>query len=272
MRTTQIFLWTVTALASSSLAAQQMPANPNAASAQQAVAPAVPVPSTANVPEVNNADLRPVDGELESKLDSKTAKAGDSVVVKTTRKATIADGIVIPKGSKIVGHVTDVAVRDNSNENTRVTLQFDQAELKGGQNLAIRSVIQSVAPPQGEANQMSAPGLSGGAGAMGSAPGPAGTPGGSGSPVPSQGSGPVVAPNASASQGGTAAVGTVVARNGSVAVRTTAIPGVLLAANADGQPFSNASGALLSARQNVRLDGGTQIVLAVVDAGSKNGR
>ena len=41
-------------------------------------------------------------GELQDKLDSKTAKVGDSVVVKT------ADGTEIPKGTKLVGRVTDV--------------------------------------------------------------------------------------------------------------------------------------------------------------------
>jgi len=65
------------------------------------------------------------------------------------------------------------------------------------------------------------------------------------------------------------APGTVVARQGNLAIQTTAIPGVLIGANANGKPFSNASGVFLGARQNVRLDGGTQIVLAVADAGTR---
>ena len=59
--------------------------------------------------------------------------------------------------------------------------------------------------------------------------------------------------------------GTVVARQGNVAIKTTALPGILLATNADGKPFSNASGALLGAKQNVHLDGGTEFVIAVTD-------
>jgi hypothetical protein len=67
-------------------------------------------------------------------------------------------------------------------------------------------------------------------------------------------------------------VGTVVAKNGNVAIRTTAIPGVLLAANLNGQPFSNASGALLSSQQNVHLDGGTVLTLAIATAPIGNAR
>ncbi len=65
--------------------------------------PSDPVPSTANSPEVANPQLRPITGELVDKLDTKSAKAGDTVVVKTTEQATTANGVEIPKGSKITG-------------------------------------------------------------------------------------------------------------------------------------------------------------------------
>ena len=79
-----------------------------------------------------------------------------------------------------------------------------------------------------------------------------------------------MSPGMSSSSGGGPAAGTVVATQGNVAIKTTGIPGVLLAANANGQPFSNASGALLGARQNVHLEGGTQVVLAVADVNGKS--
>ena len=62
------------------------------------------------------------------------------------------------------------------------------------------------------------------------------------------------------------APGSIVARNGNVAIRTTSVPGVLLANDIHGLPFSNASGMLLGARRDVRLDGGTRFVLAVAMA------
>lgn len=240
-------------------------------SAHNQTAMAVPVQSTASAPEATNAQLRPVKGELVTRINAKKAKAGEPVVVKTTEKAATADGVVIPKGSKILGHITDVQPHTKQNPNAKVTLVFDKAQLKSGQTLPIKSVIESVAPANGMArNDMNPfganmPPAGGGA--------PAGSPTGA-SPSGSPGMQPT---ETTQTQGSTEAMmsagqnnsapkpGTVVATQGNVAVKTTAIPGVLIATNANGQPFSNASGALLGAKQNVDLDGGTKVTLAIAD-------
>ena len=70
-------------------------------------------------------------------------------------------------------------------------------------------------------------------------------------------------PGASTSSTGAPAPGSIVARSGNIAIRMTAIPGVLLANNMNGQPFSNASGLLLGAKSDIKLEGGTQVVVAV---------
>jgi hypothetical protein len=234
---------------------------------------AEPVPSTANSPEIGNAELRPIPGELVSKLDTKNAKTGDPVVIKTTEKATTSTGIEIPKGSKIVGRVTDVEAKGTSSDNSRVTIQFDQAELKGGQNLPIRSVIQSIAPA---ANGSSADAMGGAPAAApaGGSPSSGGAVSGNGGSAssgstPSTGSTPSASSSptqSGAAQSGPPQAGMIVARNGNVAIRTTSIPGVFLAGNANGQPFSNAAGALLGAKQDVHLDGGTMMVVAIIQA------
>lgn len=250
-----------------------------------ATAAAVPVPSTASAPGASNEQLRPVIGELEKKIDTKNAKPGDPVIVKTTEQATTADGTVIPKGSRIVGHVTNVQAHSKTTPNARLTIQFDQAEIKGGQSLPIRTLLVSVAPPPTTVHPtdtLNSPGMGStpmpspsAAGAPGGAPGSsaAAAPGSGAQATPPAGGG---APTMSAGteQQATSAQpksGTVVSRQGDVTIKTTALPGVLLATNANGQPFSNAAGALLGAKQNVHLDGGTEIVLAVTDTPQKPG-
>lgn len=265
---------TLAAFCSLALAAQQASTAPTTLEA----AASVPVPSTANVPEATNPQLRPVTGELVTKIDTKKAKIGDQVVVKTTEKATIADGVVIPKGSRILGHVTEVQEHTKQSPNSRVTLQFDKAELKGGKTLPIKSVLQSVAPAAGMAAAGGVdPFGTGAPGATGATSG--GSPSGAGSP-----SSPGMAPTQpTQTQGSTAAMmndnnaansgprpGTVISTQGNVVIKTTGIPGVLIATNANGQPFSNASGALLGARQNVQLDGGTKMTLAIADSPAQN--
>lgn len=236
--------------------------------ASQGNGQAAPVPSTANSPEVANPQLRPVTGELQDKLDTKTAKAGDAIVVKITQPATTASGVEIPKGSKIMGHIIEVAAKGQDGDNSRVTIQFDQAQLKNGQNLPIRTVIQSVSPPGTTAGPDAAGGppaagpSSGNSGA--SATNPSATPNQSN---PSQSSAQPAQPGGSAGPaGGMPAPGTVVATKGNIAIRTTSIPGVLLIGSTTGQPFSNAAGALLGAKQDVQLDNGTVMVVAIAQA------
>ena len=290
---------TLAALASLPLAAQQpgqptpdtppsstqpdtasSPQSPSQQTAPSEPGAAVPTPG-AN--EANGADLRPVSGELVSKLDTKNAKNGDPVVVKTTEKTTIGNGIVIPKGSKITGHVTDVQAHDSTNPNSKVAIQFDQAEIKGGQTMPIKSVLEDLAPATGSDTGQAG----GGYGAAPRAPSPSG--GGSAGGAVAPGSSatsqaPIESPTAGTTRtaaqpnpgGGTApsgypAAGTVVAHQGNVEIKTTSIPGVLIASAANGQPFSNASGALLGARQNIHLDGGTKVTLAIADANNKTG-
>jgi hypothetical protein len=238
-------------------------------------APQAQQPAPAAAPA--ELQLAPVTAELTTKLDSKTAKAGDSVVLKTTEKATMADGTVIPKGSKIMGHVTEAQPYVANSDNGRLTLQFDQAEIKSGQTVPIRSAIQTISPAAGSVPDTD----SGMPMAGGGAPMPSG--GSPGAASPSQGSGstartapvspgvssPADQTQASGSASGPAP-GTTVARNGNVVIKTSSVPGVLVASSVSGQPFSNASGALLSARQDVKLDGGTKVVLALAATSSTN--
>jgi hypothetical protein len=308
---------------------------PGTAQQQNSTAPQQQQPATQQVPPVAEtatpqnetqsnssaqlspaaAQLKPVTGKLVDKLDSKSAKQGDSVVVKTDENLQISQGTEIPKGSKLIGHVTNVQPRTEGRENSQIAIQFDRAELKGGQSLPIESVIQSVAPAddmQATSGISNPPGVDGSTsatvptGGMGSTSGAATTNPGMGSTGnssmnqsnmdnrPGTGSSSTMQPgvatqagvagqnpdsnranSASAAMGSSAsgslaqanpAPGSIVARNGNVAIRTTSVPGVLLANDIHGLPFSNASGMLLGARRDVRLDGGTRFVLAVAMA------
>jgi hypothetical protein len=243
---------------------------------QQPSAPAAGEPTAAPTAQgPSAASMSNVTGELVERLDSKTAKTGDSVVIKTKSKVKTVDGTEIPKGSKLVGHVTGVKPSGQGNENSQVSLQFDRAELKGGQTVRIQTQIQSLSLPESElpsnANDALAASPSGAPagttpGASGSMPGGAPrTPAGGATPSPSQPGVPSSSGPASASP----EAGTVVARSGNIAIRTTAIPGVLLANNEPGQQdprMGQSSGILIGARRDIHLDGGTQVVIGVASA------
>ncbi|HZB88394.1 MAG TPA: hypothetical protein VE291_07040 [Terracidiphilus sp.] len=242
--------------------------------AQQTGTTAPPPTENSTAPAAQTADLRPVSGELVGKLDSKTAKTGDSVVIKTRSTVKTADGTEIPKGSKVVGRVMAVKPSDQGNDNAQVSLQFDHIEIKNGQNLAIHSELEALSPSGVEDTASAGPATP--------SPDPSSLPsatsaGGSG--IPGRPSGAATpAPSASSpdtpTQPGAPAPGTVVARTGNIAIRTTSIPGVLLARNEPGQQdprMSQSSGILLGARRNIHLDDGTRVVIEVAAAGSAAG-
>ncbi len=244
-----------------------------------------PQASAAAGTDASAVEMSPVNAQLVGKLDSRTAKAGDSIVVRTESSVKTADGTMIPKGTKLVGHVIGVMPQGSGSQNSQVSIQFDHAEVTGGQSVPIQTVIRSVGPAESgtagsgpgtsmsdttpsapSAPAASAPGGSaagGGAGSSGSRTGLTGSEAQSGS----SGSGPTPAsPEASSANGSNdPAPGTIVARSGNIAIRTTAIPGVLIANNDKGQDprMAKSSGILLGAQRNIDLDSGTMMELAV---------
>jgi hypothetical protein len=255
MKTGTAFATTLLALASLPLLAQQPPPANQPPPSNTAASPAAPA-----------VEMSPVNGELLSKLDSKTAKAGDSIVVQTKTSVKTADGTEIPKGSKLMGHV--MAVHPSAaGDNSQVALQFDHVELKGGQSVPVYSQIQSIAPAGGAASTNSAATVPPAAGSPNpSGSGANGSTRASGAPQTASGD-PGAAPTANSAP----APGTIVARTGNIAIHATSVPGVLVANNAPGQQdprMGQASGILLGAKQDIELDGGTQMVLGVSGAGA----
>lgn len=258
------------ALASLPLLAQQQPSanqppdspamQQNPSSTQPATNSQAASPEAAATPE-----MIPVNGELVSKLDSKTTKTGDSVVVQTKTSVKTPEGTEIPKGSKLVGHVIGVQ-QSGGGQNSQVALLLDHVELKGGQSMLVHSQIQSITPAGGPT---AGPDSNGGSRAM-SAP-PAGgysnpSAGGTGSSANSTSQPTAGPPQAAPAESGAPAAGTVVAKTGNIDIRTTSVPGVLLANNAPGQQdprMARASSILLGAKQDVQLESGTQMVIGV---------
>jgi hypothetical protein len=233
-----------------------------------------------------SADMRPVTGELEGKLDSKTAKTGDQVVVKTSQKIKTADGFVIPKGSRLVGHVTEVQAHSKQQAKSSMALEFDRVELRGGRSMAIRSAIESVSPSPSAIAAASmdndealetpmvggavAGGAAGGGrlggGLVGGAVGGAAmTTGNVGSGISSAaGSTMRATGDVSGAAAGNLGRGVSGAASGAsfVGTRATGIQGVMLS----GSAASSTSGTLSAANRNVHLDSGTQMVLGIAAA------
>jgi hypothetical protein len=223
--------------------------------------------------------------ELAKSIDAKKAKPGDEVTAKLTQDVKTDGKVVMHKGSKLVGHVTEAQAKSKENAESKLGIVFDKAMLKGGEEVAFSGVIQALAPPAqgglsvaGDESGSLGSGVGSGGGSMGG-----GRSGGGGiAPI---GAATNAAGSTVGSVAGTAgntagsvassATGTVngsvnrtagVAANGalnSAAHGVVGMQGLALNTAAAG----SAQGSVISsASRNVKLDGGTQLILQVTGA------
>jgi hypothetical protein len=104
--------------------------------------------------------------QLSKSLDAKKLNPGDPVEAKTAADLQTENGMVIPEGSTVKGHITEAAARSKGAEQSSLGIAFDNIVLKDGQHLPLKVSIQTVgAPPDvsnvntiGAAPPMSAPG------------------------------------------------------------------------------------------------------------------
>lgn len=82
-------------------------------------------------------------GELQNTIDVRKAKVGDQVVLKTTEAIKSGGRTVVGKGSRLVGHVTEVAQKDKGNGESRVGILFDRLE-QGSLAVPISATISSI--------------------------------------------------------------------------------------------------------------------------------
>jgi hypothetical protein len=288
MKTRTTLTTTVLAIASLTLVAQQPPPYNRQGTPQQVPGSDQTRPTNSGVPRYSQDDdpsaspnapskssnaeassaeaaapMSPVNGELVNKLDSKTASVGDSIVVQTKQAVKTADGTEIPKGSKLVGKVMDVQ-HSTGGDNSQLSVAFDHVELQDGQKLPVHSQIQAIGSPSGAGSSAS----SGMTGPRGNAPqsGAGGSASDTAGATGSRGSMPEPAYSDASGPQATAAPGTLVSRTGNIAIRTTSVPGVLVANNVPGTQdprMGEASSILLGAKQDIKLEGGTQMVVAI---------
>jgi hypothetical protein len=195
----------------------------------------------------------PVSAELTKRIDVKKAKVGDEVDVKTTSNAKLPDGTDLPKGTRLVGKVTDVHSRSNADKTSHLAFDLDHAVTKDGHELSVHAAVTSVLVPVQAVDSGMMPG--GGAGGGAAAGGGSSMSGGSGgvAPAPTSASVPM------ASSSDQPASSAQVAKGAQDRVPVANMPGVVLT-SADGV---SSAGSLDAANQNFSLDPGTKMTLNI---------
>jgi hypothetical protein len=180
-----------------------------------------------------------VNAELNQSLDTKKIKTGDAVNARTT-EAVKSDGrTVLPKGTKLAGHVTSATAKFKGDAESALALQFDRAIFKDGREVPLNVTIQALAAAPGIAavggDDLEGSGMAGGAapsGGRGAIGGAASTVGGAASGAAS--TVPRTAQNA------TGAVNSTV--NGAAGATAGAAGSMVGGLNASGQLAANSRG------------------------------
>src|SRR6266404_9385532 len=131
-----------------------------------------PTPSENTGSEASLAGGTVLNATLNSSLDSKKANPGEQITAHTTEAVKSTDGrVILPKGTKLIGHVTQASARTNGQEQAVLAIQFDKAVLKDKQEMPLNVTIQAIAAPQQQVPSSAYGGSSaGGAGAPGTSP------------------------------------------------------------------------------------------------------
>lgn len=84
--------------------------------------------------------------QLDNRLDTKSATQGEVVTAKLTDSVKTSQGLTLPRNTRLLGHVDQVMASENRSPSTLV-ITFDKAQLKGGNEIAIKATIVGVSSP-----------------------------------------------------------------------------------------------------------------------------
>ena len=211
-----------------------------------------------------------VNAVLAKSLDSGRSKPGDPVVA-TAAQDVKADGkVVIRRGSRLIGHVTEAKPSGKGEANASLGIVFDHAVLKDGQQLPMNSVVQALAAARTqsassddslgavESGGIARSGSGSGGGPLGGVTSTARTTTGTVANVGGSATGAV-----HSTLGSTANVGGGL--DGALSSTSSGVIGLKDLSLAGDAANSTEGSLITSPAKSVHLDSGTQMVLRVVD-------
>jgi hypothetical protein len=209
---------------------------------------------------------------LEKPVDARKCKPGDEVIAKNTENVKSHGQVVIPKGSKIIGHVTQVQAASKGQSASQLGIAFDRAILKSGQEVPMNASIQALAASQQSASadligDTVADGAIAGGGAVasgrGAVGGAGGLVGGTTRTVGTTGGSLVNTAGSATGRAGTTlnGAGTALNANGQLLASSQGVAG-LKGLSLDSATSTAAQGSVIASKTgNVHLDSGTQMIL-----------
>jgi|SRR5450631_1261608 len=89
----------------------------------------------------------PAKAELVRSVSAKNAKVGDVVAAKLTSEVKLPDGTTLPRNTVITGKVDNVNAANSGDDMSKLTLTFDNAQVKGGKTVPVKTMIVRISTP-----------------------------------------------------------------------------------------------------------------------------
>lgn len=90
-----------------------------------------------------------MEAKISTNLSTKNGKVGATITAKTERSYKLQDGTDLPKGSRLIGTVSEVQSKKAGNGDSMLTFRFDQVEPKGGAAIPIHGMVVAIGPNLG---------------------------------------------------------------------------------------------------------------------------
>src|SRR3984893_13945310 len=95
-------------------------------------------------------------------VDARKCKPGDVIKAKASEDVKAGGIVVMPRGAKLVGHVTEAQPAAKAGEQARLGFVFDRADLKDGRQVPLHTAFYALAAPEGASDRNSSLGGFGG--------------------------------------------------------------------------------------------------------------
>jgi len=103
-----------------------------------------PASASSNQANAGLASGTAFNAALNAPIDSRKCKPGDAVTAHTTENVKAEGKTVLPKGSKVIGHVTQATARAKGDSESALAVTFDRAILKDGREVPLNVAIQAI--------------------------------------------------------------------------------------------------------------------------------
>jgi hypothetical protein len=215
--------------------------------------------NTANANRLRIAAGSVIPVQLTKGIDAKKAKTGDEVDARVTQDLKSGNGeLIVPKDTKVVGHITEAQARTKDQKESQVAITFDHVVMKDGHDASLPVSSQAIISPQalnangGNADGGASPSpAQGSAGSSSTNPGRAGS-AGTGMTQPRPTNAPATGDDSSGSAGS----------QPPITANTLGVVGISdMKLSTAGEP--NQGSVVSSEKNNVKLENGTLMLLRV---------